>query len=514
MMHLRFAVIAALASATTVLAMAAAPAPLSPNWYAGGPQNDKFLAGVDPATDGRDAQFLLSKTSDPNAVGVLSQSIPAQDYLGQRVRFRARLRTRDLSNWGGLWMRVDGSDGKQLGFYNSQDKPIKGSTDWQERSVVLDVPPGAARIMVGVIGAGTGQIWMEPLDFGTVGREVPVDVFTHASPLGAVSGAMPPALAREVVNKTVELVESRGLYPRRQDEYVQAKAELLAMLDHQAGDIDRKDLYAGIQKLLLTLDTNGHSFLMPPGRQLQAQRPPKSQDDMGQSTLKLVTTGHGTVLRWAPPAITGSGEQGFTNYMTRFYDEAAAHPELAQACALVVDLSAQTGGNAWPPFLLMSPLFGDANKARWVDRDGKRRAFVNRAELESMRRHYVDGRTNPLTPFATGPLAVLVGERTASAGEMLLFALMGEDRVHTFGLTSAGMSTANMTYSLADGSILLLTTDRYALGDGPVYRGGIPPKHPAAAGEPWDATVKTAAEWAAANSPQCKARQPAIAQAE
>jgi hypothetical protein len=176
-------ILAAAAAATTVLALAAAPAPLPPSWHVTGQDPDKFLAGVDPSTDGHGAKFLRSKTSDTTAWASLYQMVQAQRYLGQRVRFHARLRTRDLSNWGGLWMRVDSSDGKRLAFYNSQDKPVKGSTDWQDRSVVLDVPANAARIVFGVIGAGTGQIWMEPLEFDTVGREVPVDAFPAAPPV-------------------------------------------------------------------------------------------------------------------------------------------------------------------------------------------------------------------------------------------------------------------------------------------------------------------------------------------
>lgn len=172
-------ILAAAAAAATVMALAAAPAPLPPSWHLVGKDPDKFLAGVDSSTDGHGAKFLRNKTSDPNAVGVLSQGIAAQRYLGQRVRFRARIRTQDLSNWGGLWMRVDGRDGK-LAFYNSQDKPIKDTTGWQERSVVLDVPANASTIVFGVIGAGTGQIWMEPLEFDTVGRDVPVDALPPA----------------------------------------------------------------------------------------------------------------------------------------------------------------------------------------------------------------------------------------------------------------------------------------------------------------------------------------------
>ena len=224
--------------------------------------------------------------------------------------------------------------------------------------------------------------------------------------------------------------------------------------------------------------------------------------------FKLVTTSRGTVLRWTPPAIVAGGMSAAKPYLERFYDEAAARPDIAEACALVVDLSEQTGGNAWPPFFAMYPLFGGANKASWVDRDGKRTPFVTPSSLRETSRYLVGDRANPLARFGSGPLAVVVGSRTASAGEMLLVALLGETRVQTFGSTSYGLSTANKTYTLADGSTLVLTELRYAIGDGPIYQGGIAPMHPAEKGAPAEDAVRTAAEWAAANSPQCGAKAP------
>jgi hypothetical protein len=321
---------------------------------------------------------------------------------------------------------------------------------------------------------------------------------------------IPAALAHQVVDKTIELVESRGLYPRQQSEYAQAKAELLAAFDGQPADIGRKDMYGHIRKLLGTLDTNGHSFIIPAGKTLQAPRRAGALEELRPPTFKLLTTSHGTVLRWTPPGIVGGGPGSIAPYLKRFYDE-AARPDIADACALVVDLSEQTGGNAWPPFVAMYPLFGDANRARMVDRDGKRTAFVSPARLQEMNRQSAPDRVNPLARFGSGPLAVVVSKRTASAGEMLLVALLGEKRVQTFGSTSYGMSTANATYPLADGSSLVLTQSRYALGEEPVYQGGIPAMHPDAPGEPAESSVRTAAEWAAANSPQCAAKAPPAA---
>jgi hypothetical protein len=168
-------ILAAAAAATTVLALAATPAPLPPSWHVAGDNADKFMAGVDASPEGRGAKFLRNKTNDTKAWASLLQSVQAQRYLGQRLRFRARLRTQDMSDWGGLWMSVNTRDGTTQAFYNTHDKPVKGTSGWQERSIVLDVPADAGVISFGAIGAGTGQVWMEPVAFETVGRDVAVD---------------------------------------------------------------------------------------------------------------------------------------------------------------------------------------------------------------------------------------------------------------------------------------------------------------------------------------------------
>jgi len=176
-------VLAAAFAATSVLALAAAPEPLPAPWQLAGDSPQKFAAGIDQADGVKGAKFLSNKSDDDKAWAALTQAISAQNYVGQRVRFRARVRTRDVSNWAGLWMRVDGINRPGLSFYNSQDKPIKGSTDWQERSVVLDIPQDARIVMFGVIGAGKGTVWIDQLAFETVGGDVPVDSMQPARSL-------------------------------------------------------------------------------------------------------------------------------------------------------------------------------------------------------------------------------------------------------------------------------------------------------------------------------------------
>jgi hypothetical protein len=169
----RYALLAALAT-SCLAALAAAPENLPAPWVVTGPAAAKFVGGVDQSGATRGAKFIRNASDDPKLWGALSQGISAQNYRGQRLRFSARVRTENVTNWAGLWMRVDRA-GKPVAFYNSVDKPIRGTTNWQDRSVVLDVPADADTIVFGVIDSGKGQVWIDSLALQPVGQEVPVD---------------------------------------------------------------------------------------------------------------------------------------------------------------------------------------------------------------------------------------------------------------------------------------------------------------------------------------------------
>ncbi|MBQ5946127.1 S41 family peptidase [Massilia sp. ST3] len=321
---------------------------------------------------------------------------------------------------------------------------------------------------------------------------------------------IPTSLAKEVVGRTIELVEANALPPRDPAEYAQAKTALLAALAAAGEQTDRRLLFQHVDALLGTLDADRHSFLRSPVviRGQQAARVTALATATPVSSFALLDTAGGKVLHWTPPQSMGSMEVEAPAFLKRFMADASVLPGLSSACALVVDLSAQRGGNAWPPFAAMHPLLSAGNTASMVDRKGVRQRYVHPQTLEQIERRHGGEGQNPLLRFAGTPLGVVVGGQTSSAGEMLLVALMGEgERVRTFGATSHGLTTANMVYPMADGSTLVLSERRYAVGDAPVIRGGIPVQVPAAEG----AAVRQAAEWAASQSPLCRAPAQAAA---
>lgn len=173
-----YIVLAALA-ATSLFALAKEePGKLGAPWLLAGETPKQYQIGVDytETSSGKGAKFLRHADGDGKSWATLMQAVSAENYRGQRVRFRARVKAREVGDWAGLWMRVDRPDQHSAAFYNSEDQPLKGSADWQWRSVVLDVAADAMTLSFGVTEMGTGQVWIDELTLEAVGQEVPLNV--------------------------------------------------------------------------------------------------------------------------------------------------------------------------------------------------------------------------------------------------------------------------------------------------------------------------------------------------
>src|SRR6202035_4165881 len=72
-------------------------------------------------------------------------------------------------------------------------------------------------------------------------------------------------------------------------------------------------------------------------------------------------------------------------------------------------------------------------------------------------------------------IVVITGRKTVSAGEIVALAFRGKDGVRFYGEPTAGLTTANATYTLSDHSMLVLTVCREADHTGRICEGSILP---------------------------------------
>jgi hypothetical protein len=185
----------ALAVLVSLLAMtvAASAEPGFPSGWGGGSarnQDYEFGTTVSPSVADKQAAYIRAKPdAAPNAYFVMFQCIKADDYIDRRVRLTCRLRTIDASAEQ-MFLRVNGpapeagAPSRVLNFYNMSDRPIRGTTNWDDYQVVLDVPPGAIKICYGfLLAGGKGEAWADGFSISTVSESVAVSVTPPRKPV-------------------------------------------------------------------------------------------------------------------------------------------------------------------------------------------------------------------------------------------------------------------------------------------------------------------------------------------
>ncbi|MBA2677835.1 MAG: hypothetical protein H0U76_05495 [Ktedonobacteraceae bacterium] len=144
------------------------------SWFMAGDHPDDYEQGVDTdvSFNNKKSAYLRSKDVSAEGFGTLMQMFKADAYLNKRLRFSAYVRSEEVENWAGLWMRVDGPEGQTLGFDNMQNRSIKGTTDWQQYEIVLDVPQESVQVAFGILLSGSGQVWLSDVQFNEATSDV------------------------------------------------------------------------------------------------------------------------------------------------------------------------------------------------------------------------------------------------------------------------------------------------------------------------------------------------------
>lgn len=144
-------------------------------WFLAGDHPQNYVTGVDREMmyQGHPTAYLKSKPSALEGFGTLMQQFDAAQYAGKRVRLSAWVKSENVNDWAGLWMRVDNGT-KYVAFDNMQNRAIRGTTSWQNYAVVLDVPKDATGISFGILVSKSGTVWLNTVQFETVGMDVPV----------------------------------------------------------------------------------------------------------------------------------------------------------------------------------------------------------------------------------------------------------------------------------------------------------------------------------------------------
>ncbi len=149
---------------------------LPKGWHAAGSKPAEFEMGIDRTTyqNGKSSVCIKSKDPKGNDFGTVMQYIVAENYLGKRLKLSGYIKSSGVEGWCGMWMRIDGESGLQLGFDNMSGRSIRGTNDWKKYEIVLDVPSASKAIAFGVLLGGKGKVWFDNMKIEEVDKSVPV----------------------------------------------------------------------------------------------------------------------------------------------------------------------------------------------------------------------------------------------------------------------------------------------------------------------------------------------------
>jgi hypothetical protein len=154
------------------------------------PEDFEVIADRDTHTNGASSIRISSARSE--GWGTIYQFADAAPMRGKRIEFTADIRSRDVARSAGLYVRIDGADGSALAIDNMwygygdkgeaggiMNRSLSGDNEWTSTTLVLDVPPDAHALSLGLYLDGPGRAWLDNAHVEPVSNDTPITGFVR-----------------------------------------------------------------------------------------------------------------------------------------------------------------------------------------------------------------------------------------------------------------------------------------------------------------------------------------------
>lgn len=148
-----------------------------------------------------------------------------------------------------------------------------------------------------------------------------------------------------------------------------------------------------------------------------------------------------------------------------------------EACGVILDFSSNPGGNMWPMLAGLLPLLSEGTLGAFERADGVRTTIVSTGDGIALggRPHFLNWPKLDAPRFQPKFLALIIGPKTASSGEITTLMFRGQSNVRVFGSRTAGYASGNRGFKLSNGGTLVLTTSATIDRNGKKYWGPLDP---------------------------------------
>ena len=366
-----------------------------------------------------------------------SQTTPFQGKKMQRIVLSFYIKS-DVDGAAGIWWQVRDKDNNQIGFMNSgmSGKQVSGKTEWTKYSLMLTVDEHCSQFIIGGYVSGKGHVWYD--DF-----KVEEVVLADSKP------------AKEVTQYLLafkKIVKENSLYADSLDwKKIDKDLKYLSRGINSMDDVAAPKDYI-LNKLREAGDN--HSFLASKAS-FETSQKEQTSTSLPSSLLLDNNIGYINV-----PDFSSRNDSVQIAFATKIQQLIKTLDTEHTIKGWVVDLRDNPGGNMHPMLAGLGPLTGEGKSGNFVSAKSKKATAwfyenggfgVGKLVTTQVERPYTLKQTQP-------KIAVLIGSRTGSSGEMTAVAFIGKENTKLFGQTSAGYTTTNQDYKLPNGARLYLAS--------------------------------------------------------
>jgi hypothetical protein len=441
-----------------------------------------YAIGLDStgAPGGRRALRLASVAAEHQSFQAFRQSVAVQVARPTILRLRATVKTTEAQNVALLCQYWD--DTKMVGLTNSlmQGAPPTGPGEWRTLDISLLVQPTMRRVVVGGFYNGQTQAWFDDVQLS------PANLYPETAPSAAVQAYLQKALD---IARTQSLVRDSIDWPT-------AQREMLAMAHGMQTPAESYPIFTYLLGLLRQHGDHHSGFLTPAVVSANGV-PAAAQNAVAATAPSARYLGQGLAYVAVPgfSSLNGERQLAFASQVQALIKQLDTDNLIT---GWVVDLRGNGGGNMYPMLAGLGPLTGEGTLGYFVT--GRREEPFGYRQGEAYAEKPGHGVRVP-QPYTlrhpASPVAVLIGPRTASSGEITAQAFMGRPATRVFGQPSAGFTTANQLFRLSDGAALNLAVSTEADRTHRQHTGPLVPDEavPPTADERTDAALQAASAW-------------------
>ena len=256
-------------------------------------------------------------------------------------------------------------------------------------------------------------------------------------------------LARNHLDRILQLMETNSVN-RNTIDWSDFRATVLA----KAPDPERlDDTFEAIHTALGLLGDNHSIYIAPPEYGVKLRN---SKITCTGALLASVTVPTSIGYVRARSLAEGSGTPEANSYASTLHAQMRARDTSTVVAGWIVDLRGNGGGNMWPMIAGLGPILGEGTVGHFINPAGNWSVWEYSGFASRTNGLVAQAVTNPYTLRNPNPkVAVLIDGRVASSGEAAAIAFKQRPNTRFFGTPTCGLSTANVTFSIDDASLVL-----------------------------------------------------------